>query len=325
MKRSKLELRYGLPNQQNKRMKVILPNTRKLLSSTALYSVAKPAPMVLNYHHSLLCRYSTELIGKVSTIPHEKELSANDKLERASAEFIEQAYSINHIPAAIKKLKQNGPPYTDTALLKGLNFHDHKEPKEMTDKIAYKIVHYLRHLVHYTFGSNHVHHALLLETVAAVPGMIGAMLRHFSSLRSMKTEHGKVGILMEEAENERMHLMTWMEIAQPSFIERMMVLTAQIGFTTFYTMLYILSPRLAHRLVGYLEEEACIAYTKFYHAIENGDIPNVKAPEIAIKYWNLNPETATLKDVVLAVRADEAMHRNFNHQLSDKLKYNMNY
>jgi ubiquinol oxidase len=60
--------------------------------------------------------------------------------------------------------------------------------------------------------------------------------------------------------------------------------------------------------VGYLEEQACIEYTHFLKAIDSGKIKNEEAPEIAKKYWNLAPD-AKLRDVVLAVRADEAFHR----------------
>jgi len=35
------------------------------------------------------------------------------------------------------------------------------------------------------------------------------------------------------------------------------------------------------------------------------------------KYWNLAPD-ARLRDVVLVVRGDEAMHRDVNHELSMK-------
>ena len=108
-------------------------------------------------------------------------------------------------------------------------------------------------------------------------------------------------------------------MTQPSLIERLLVIAAQITYTTFYTFAYIVSPRFAHRLVGYLEEEAVDAYTAFLKAIDAGDIPNSKAPEIAIKYWNLSPD-ATLRYVVLVVRADECMHRDYNHELSKKSK-----
>jgi hypothetical protein len=51
--------------------------------------------------------------------------------------------------------------------------------------------------------------------------------------------------------------------------------------------------------------------------IDSGVIENVAAPKIAIEYWGL-PADATLRDVVLVVRADEADHRLLNHHLSNR-------
>jgi len=43
----------------------------------------------------------------------------------------------------------------------------------------------------------------------------------------------------------------------------------------------------------------------------------MKAPPEAIDYYSLDPKTATMRDVVLSVRADEAVHRSVNHHFSD--------
>lgn len=54
--------------------------------------------------------------------------------------------------------------------------------------------------------------------------------------------------------------------------------------------------------------------------IDNGNIENSKnVPDIAIDYWHLDKNTATLRDVVLAVRADEATHRDTNHHFADRI------
>lgn len=45
--------------------------------------------------------------------------------------------------------------------------------------------------------------------------MIGAMVRHFQSLRRMTRDHGWIHTLLEEAENERMHLLTALELRKP--------------------------------------------------------------------------------------------------------------
>jgi ubiquinol oxidase len=116
-----------------------------------------------------------------------------------------------------------------------------------------------------------------------------------------------------------MHLMTFIEIARPSWLERALVLVAQAGFFTFFLLLYLLSPRTAHRLVGYFEEQAVISYSQYLQEIDAGRVENVPAPQIAIDYWRL-PADARLREVVLAVRADEAGHRDVNHGFADELR-----
>ena len=77
--------------------------------------------------------------------------------------------------------------------------------------------------------------------------------------------------------------------------------------------MYLISPRTCHRIVGYFEEQAIISYTDYLREIDNGNIENIAAPQIAIDYWNLS-QYARLRDVVIAVRNDEMEHRDVNHQ-----------
>lgn len=109
-----------------------------------------------------------------------------------------------------------------------------------------------------------------------------------------------------------------MKITQPSKLERLLITLVQGMFFNGFFIFYLISPRTAHRMVGYLEEEAIISYTAFYKEIIQGRIKDEKAPQIAIDYWHLSPD-ATLKDVVLAIRADEASHRDVNHHFSDRI------
>ena len=153
---------------------------------------------------------------------------------------------------------------------------------------------------------------MMLETVAAVPGMVGGMLLHLRSLRKFEQSGGWIKALLEEAENERMHLMTIVELVKPKWYERLLVLTVQGVFFNAFFAVYLLSPKLAHRVVGYLEEEAIHSYTEYLKDINSGAIENVSAPAIAIDYWRL-PKDATLKDVITVIRADEAHHRDVNH------------
>ena len=157
--------------------------------------------------------------------------------------------------------------------------------------------------------------AIFLETVAAVPGMVGAIVRHFESLRLMRRDGGWIHTLLSEAENERMHLLTFLELKTPVPLMRAAVLVTQGVFFNLFFLMYIVSPSACHRFVGYLEEEACRTYTHLLRDIDAGLMPEwngVAAPPIAVKYWRLG-EDATLRDVILAIRADEAIHRDVSH------------
>ena len=203
------------------------------------------------------------------------------------------------------------------------NLYRHHKPQNLSDKIAFAFTKFLRFLADTFFKKKYGHRAVVLETVAAVPGMVAGMLLHLKSLRKMQDDKGWIKILLDEAANERMHLMTFIKIAQPTFIERMIIMIAQFIFILMYLFIYLISQRTAHRIVGYFEEEAVISYTEYLKEIEEGKIENIKAPEIAINYWNL-PLNSTLKDVVKVIRDDEAGHRDVNHSFANILNIKKN-
>ena len=194
----------------------------------------------------------------------------------------------------------------------------HHEPHGFSDRFALGFTKLLRFCADTFFAKRYGHRAIVLETVAAVPGMVGAMLTHLKCLRRMVDDEGWIRTLMEEAENERMHLMTFIEIARPTLFERLVILGVQWVFWLGFFTLYLISPRTAHRVVGYFEEEAVISYTLYLEEIDAGRSQNVPAPAIARHYWQL-PDDATLRDVVEVVRADEAHHRDVNHGYASQL------
>ena len=194
----------------------------------------------------------------------------------------------------------------------------HTPPESFSDSFALFITKTLRFLADTLFRKRYGHRAVVLETVAGVPGMVAGVLHHLRSLRKMEDDNGMIKELLEEAENERMHLMTFIEIAKPSKFERFLILLAQIFFGIFYTFLYIFFKKTAHRMIGYFEEEAVMSYSEYLAEIDSGKILNRPAPQIAIDYWNLG-SNASLRDVVIAVRADEAGHRDKNHEFADQI------
>lgn len=161
---------------------------------------------------------------------------------------------------------------------------------------------------------------IFLESVAGVPGMVAGMLRHLRSLRRMKRDNGWIETLLEEAYNERMHLLTFLKMAEPGWFMRLMCLGAQGVFFNSMFVAYLISPRTFHRFVGYLEEEAVLTYSLVLADIEAGKLPKwegMQAPDIAIEYWKMPEGKQTVKDLILYVRADEAKHREVNHTLGN--------
>jgi len=198
------------------------------------------------------------------------------------------------------------------------SLNQHYIPRNFSDRFALAFTKSARFFADTFFAHRYGHRAVVLETVAAVPGMVGGALQHLRALRRMESDNGWIHTLLDEAENERMHLMTFIHIAQPTRLERLIILFAQGAFFNGFFLLYILSPKTAHRVVGYFEEEAVYSYTEYLHEVDTGIIPNVPAPEIAIKYWKLKPD-ASLRDVIIVVREDERHHRDVNHDFADEL------
>ena len=194
-----------------------------------------------------------------------------------------------------------------------------RQPQDMSDRVAYFLTLTFRWFADTFFAKRYGHRAVVLETVAGVPGMVAGMWNHLRSLRRMEPDdRGWIKTLLEEAENERMHLMIFIEIAKPNWFERALILFAQFVFWHFYFILYVFFPTTAHRMVGYFEDQAVISYTQYLDRIERGDIENIDAPQIAIDYYNLK-SNAKLVDVVKAVRADEQGHADVNHGMADTL------
>jgi ubiquinol oxidase len=192
-------------------------------------------------------------------------------------------------------------------------------PKDFSDKVAHSLTMMFRWFADTFFAKRYGHRAVVLETVAGVPGMVAGMWQHLRSLRKMEPDKlGWIRTLLEEAENERMHLMIFIEIAKPNWFERLIVAIAQFVFWHFYFVLYVFFPKTAHRMVGYFEDQAVVSYTHYLEEIDAGRAKNIPAPRIARDYYNLAAD-ATLRDVVIAVRADEQGHADVNHGMADQL------
>ncbi|KAK7550162.1 alternative oxidase-domain-containing protein [Phyllosticta citricarpa] len=211
----------------------------------------------------------------------------------------------------------------------------HREAKTWSDWVALSMVRVLRWGLDTASGYKHSSKSgepfqmserkylirnVFLESVAGVPGMVAAVLRHLHSMRRMKRDNGWIETLLEESYNERMHLLTFLKMAEPGPLMRLLVLGAQGVFFNAMFLSYLVSPRTCHRFVGYLEEEAVLTYTRELEDLDAGRLPaweRMRAPSIAVDYWKMPDGQRGMRDLLLYIRADEAKHREVNHTLGN--------
>lgn len=109
----------------------------------------------------------------------------------------------------------------------------------------------------------------------------------------------------------------------PGVVMRSSICVTQLLWYNFFFAFYFISPKTAHRFVGYLEEEAVHTYTVCIDSLDKGRLPiwaKMKATPAAREYYALD-EDASFRDMLLNVRADEACHRSVNHHFSDIPSY----
>lgn len=192
---------------------------------------------------------------------------------------------------------------------------NHHPTQGIRDMIAYRLVRGALLSANVFFGERYGHRAIVLETIAAIPGMVGGLFQHLKALRKIRDDQGWIQTLLSEASNERMHLMVFVHVANPTKIERLLIAIAQFMFFNSYFLMYLFSSYTAHRFTGYLEEEAVRSYTHYLTHLEKHPEENIPAPQIAIDYWKL-PSDARLREVIIATRKDEVNHRDTNHRFA---------
>ncbi|ODV76860.1 alternative oxidase [Suhomyces tanzawaensis NRRL Y-17324] len=219
----------------------------------------------------------------------------------------------------------------------------HREPKTIGDTIAFRWIQFFRSSFDFVTGYRKPKNAqevqdgfagtryqmtegkwltrcIFLESVAGVPGAVASFLRHLHSIRLLKRDKAWIETLLDEAYNERMHLLTFIKIGQPSWFTKLIIYVGQGVFCNLFFLFYLVNPKYCHRFVGYLEEEAVSTYSHLIEELDMGKLPafdHLLVPTIAVQYWPELTDKSTFRDLILRIRADEAKHREVNHTLAN--------
>ncbi len=178
----------------------------------------------------------------------------------------------------------------------------------------YGLYHTFNFITGYTASNPSVHsiewRLIMLESIAGVPGFVAAGFRHFRSLRTLKRDYGWIPTLLEEAENERMHLRLCLEEFGANTLTRYLVVGAQCVMVPMLMTVYLVHPKSMHRFVGYLEETAVMTYVNIIEHIETPGTnlhkawAHLAAPAMAKEYYKLPSDAKwvdTLKCMVRSV------------------------
>merc|ERR1711924_285408 len=150
---------------------------------------------------------------------------SNDELDKVSIEKHEPVTVSGHVMKLIMNV-----------LYHGFNFVTGYDPVDPSPRsVAWRLI--------------------ILESFAGVPGFVAAGFRHFYSLRTLKRDHGAIYTFLEEAENERMHLLVCLNMFEASPITRALCVAAQFGMTPFLALTYAVHPGSMHRFVGSLRRQ----------------------------------------------------------------------
>ena len=285
------------------RSSLVLRSSRNLLPSTLRLPLSTGALRSLSTQHFKASNTVHPLLPQKQYLAMEREMA--DKTGRQQ----------NHIWSKDE---------LDSALA---TFSDKHVPETLSDKVMHGFMYYgLYHPFNFITGYTHhdpspsslVWRLIVLESFAGVPGFVAAGMRHFHSLRALERDYGWIHTLLEEAENERMHLLTCLSMFQAGPVTRLMCIGAQFSMTPFLMMIYVVNPKAMHRFVGYLEQTACETYHNVISHLEtpgtrlHAEWSGLPAPEIAKGYWKL-PDDATWLDTLRCIYADESHHRDVNH------------
>lgn len=212
-------------------------------------------------HHA---RYTNEELDSVKVV-HRKLTGFGDKVAAFMVNFMRYFFDLaTRYPKHLKRfprvkgsdqtiVKVGLPKYEEQAANAVQNKTPSKDqlPEEMELGEMRK-----RHLC---FGPDGwLTRIVFLESVAGVPGMVAAVLRHLHSLRLLRRDGGWINTMLADAANERQHLLVALKLYEPGWFMRTMLLFTQGIFWNFFFVFYLIAPRVAHRFVGVLEEEAVL-------------------------------------------------------------------
>lgn len=170
--------------------------SRTIFTSTLTANLSKAACRGLAASSTANAGLHCSHVFRSMTVPASRQFSTT---RRSQLEFFQPPKNLPNI-----KLTPAAWPHPETTeqQLKSIEVA-HREPRSLSDRTAYNTVRFFKWATNVATGYSRnpnkpysmnarkwLVRFIFLETVAGVPGMVGGMLRHFRSLRSMQRDNG---------------------------------------------------------------------------------------------------------------------------------------
>lgn len=227
----------------------------------------------------------------------------------------------------------------------------HAVPARVNDHLCIRLVKALRWIADRLFRDRFLHRAVMLKSISGAPPAAAAVVEHMRCILKKNRDPRVSRTVMNEAECHQMHLKIILELTNLTLVERWLVLVAQALHFVVCFVIFVLSPRMGFRLMGYALEESSVILTHMVNDIDMDKIVVAHPPPVAaLEFWGLQshfrlPEAAaeesgssdgaqppidskatiapcellSLRDVILLMRSDEMYYRDVNHAIANRI------
>jgi ubiquinol oxidase len=194
-------------------------------------------------------------------------------------------------------------------------FKEH-HPHTLSDYMARSMVGFSRSLVCILGKSNFALRAVIANTILSSFTMVLASRLHYRAVRSGSPERDSIEDLLCEASGTHFHIIVIRKFVELSRMKRIFLSILQAISICFFGFISRFLPKTAHRTLGYMYEKSISDYSDWIDAITDGNIINTPASQVAVKYWELKPDS-TIIDVLSSIREDSVKYRNFEHSCAE--------
>lgn len=193
-----------------------------------------------------------------------------------------------------------------------IDLYKEHHPHTLSDYMARYMVGFSRTFISVLLKHNFVLRAIISNTILSSFTLVLASKLHFKAVRNGLPNRDPIEDLLCEASGTHFHILVIKKISELSKFMKILLLIIQSVSNCFYGFISTFFPKTAHRTLGYMYEKSIADYSAWKDSITDGNIENMPASQMAIKYWELKSDS-TFLNVLSSMIEDNVKYRDFEH------------